>query len=148
MDRFDLVLASRDWHPADSRHFERWPVHCVRDTRGADYHPDLNTAQIHLELFKGTENTDDGYSAFEATNVNLLRVLQDKGVDELYVTGIATEYCVRATVLEARKNNIPTVVITDAVKAIEARPGDAEKALEEMARAGARLVTSKEIIGS
>ena len=143
MDRFDLVLASRDWHPPDSRHFERWPVHCVRDTKGADYHADLNTAGIDVELFKGTGNVDDGYSAFEATNLDFLNLLREKGVTELYVTGIATEYCIRATVLEALKNNIRTFVVTDAVKGIAARPGDEDKALDEMVRAGAVLVSSK-----
>ncbi len=146
MDRFDLVLASRDWHPEDSRHFERWPVHCVRNTKGADYHFDLNIAEIDFELFKGTGNMDDGYSAFEATNLNLLKLLREKGVTELYVTGIATEYCVKATVLEALENNIRTFVVTDAVRGIAAQPGDPEKALEEMAAAGATLILSEEII--
>ena len=146
MDHFDLVLASRDWHPAESRHFEYWPRHCVRNTEGAEYHGDLNTARIDLELFKGTENADDGYSAFEATNMNLLQVLREHDVNALYVTGIATEYCIRSTVLESLKNNINTFVITDAVKGIAADPGDPEKALAEMARAGAVLITSKTII--
>lgn len=146
MDQFELVLASRDWHPPDSRHFERWPVHCVRDTPGAEYHADLNTAGINLEMFKGTENADDGYSAFEATNRNFLQVLRDNNVTELYVAGIATEFCIRATVLEALKNNIRTFVITDAIKGIAARPDDPVKALEEMAAAGAVLVSSKAII--
>ena len=147
MNHFDLILASRDWHPEESRHFEYWPRHCVKDTKGADYHDDLNTAKINLELFKGTENVDDGYSAFEATNMNLLQVLRDNDVTELYVTGIATEFCIRATVLEALKNDIRTFVITDAVKGIAAKPEDPEKALEEMKQAGATLVSSEEIIG-
>ncbi len=146
MNHFDLVLASRDWHPEESHHFEYWPAHCVQNTEGADYHGDLNTAKINLELFKGTQNADDGYSAFEATNMSLLQSLRDNGVTELYVTGIATEFCIKATVLEALKNQIRTFVITDAVKGIEAFPGDSKKALAEMEQAGATLISSKAII--
>lgn len=145
MLQFDLVMASRDWHPEDSVHFDQWPVHCVRWTKGADYHPDLATGRINLALFKGTGNADDGYSAFEATNLDLSRALKENEVDALYVTGIATEYCVRATVLDALKNGIPTYVITDAVKGVAADPGDPQKALDEMVQAGARLVSSEDV---
>lgn len=146
MDRFDLVLASRDWHPENSPHFEQWPVHCVRDTAGAAYHPDLNADGIDLELYKGTGRADDGYSAFEATNLDLDQVLREKKVEELYVTGIATEYCVKATVLDALAHGFKTRVVTDAVKGVAAQPDDPSRALEEMARAGAVPVSSSELI--
>src|SRR5690606_19482878 len=76
IDKFDLVLASKDWHPVDSVHFEKWPVHCVQNTYGADFHPDLQTDKIDRVLLKGTQNKDDGYSAFEATNVSLADFLR------------------------------------------------------------------------
>ena len=145
MLQFDLVMASRDWYPEDSVHFEQWPVHCVRGTKGADYHPDLSTGRISLALYKGTGNADDGYSAFEATNVDLARVLKENKVEALYVTGIATEYCVRATVLDALENGTPTYVVTDAVKGVAAEPDDPQKALDEMVQAGARLVSSEKV---
>jgi nicotinamidase/pyrazinamidase len=71
MDQFDLVLASRDWHPEDSIHFDRWPPHCIRNTRGAAYPDELHAGKIEKEFLKGTGNRDDGYSAFEATSDDL-----------------------------------------------------------------------------
>ena len=145
IDHFPLVLASKDWHPSESVHFERWPVHCVRDTRGAEFHPALEAGQIHRVLLKGTKNTDDGYSAFEAQNTDLTQLLTEKAVDELYVTGLATDYCVKASALDAIKSGLKTTVITDAIAGVELQEGDSEKALEEMRAAGVRLMKSKEL---
>ena len=143
--KFDFVLASRDWHPEGSVHFQKWPVHCVRNSSGADYHPDLNRDLISIELLKGTGNKDDGYSAFEATNLNPEKFLKEKGVTTLYITGLATDYCVRATALDAVAKGFKTFVITDAVRAVDVQPGDGERALEEMQTAGCILITSREI---
>ncbi|MGB4567907.1 MAG: nicotinamidase [Dysgonamonadaceae bacterium] len=145
IDKFDLVLASKDWHPVDSVHFEKWPVHCVQNTYGADFHPDLQTDKIDRVLLKGTQNKYDGYSAFEATNVSLADFLREEGVTDLYVCGLATDYCVKATALDACKLGFRTYVITDAVAAVNLNPGDDKKALEEISSQGCVLVNSNEI---
>ncbi|MFY9597657.1 MAG: isochorismatase family protein, partial [Dysgonamonadaceae bacterium] len=134
-----------DWHPVDSVHFEKWPVHCVQNTYGADFHPDLQTDKIDRVLLKGTQNKDDGYSAFEATNVSLADFLREEGVTDLYVCGLATDYCVKATALDACKLGFRTYVITDAVAAVNLNPGDDKKALEEISSQGCVLVNSNEI---
>jgi nicotinamidase/pyrazinamidase len=146
MDAFPLVLASKDWHPQETVHFQKWPPHCVQGTWGAEFHPQLRTDKIQLVLLKGTGNRDDGYSAFEATNVNLAEFLRQQVVTELYVTGLATDYCVRATTLDALRAGFRTYVVTDAVRAVNLHPDDGEKALQEMQAAGATLVTSEQIL--
>ncbi|MCF8309387.1 MAG: nicotinamidase [Bacteroidales bacterium] len=140
-DKFDVVVASKDWHPGNSVHFENWPVHCVANTKGAEFHPDLKTNKIDNIFLKGTGNKDDGYSAFEATSDNLTRYLKDKGVDELYVAGLTTDYCVKNTVLDAVKA-FKTIVIEDGIRAVNANPGDGEKAINEMKQAGAKFIDS------
>jgi nicotinamidase/pyrazinamidase len=146
MDAFPLVLASKDWHPPQTVHFEKWPPHCVQGTPGAEFHPQLRTDKIQLVLLKGTGNRDDGYSAFEATNVNLAEYLRQQGVTELYITGLATDYCVRATTLDAVREGFRTYVVTDAVRAVNVNPGDGERALQEIQEAGAILVSSADVL--
>ncbi len=146
MDRFDLVVATRDWHPEQTAHFEKWPVHCVRNTFGAQFHPDLDTSGIDKIISKGTGNRDDGYSAFETEELDLAAFLRQKGMDELYFTGLATEYCVKASAMDAVRKGFKTFVITDAVRGIDVYPGDIDKALKEMEKAGIELITSKEVL--
>jgi nicotinamidase/pyrazinamidase len=145
MDRFDVIVASKDWHPPQSVHFGKWPPHCVQNTPGADFHPKLQSKRIQQVFLKGTRNKDDGYSAFEATNDDVQRYLQSRGVSELYVTGLATDYCVKASALDAVKRNFTTYVVTDAVAAVDVQPGDGGKALEEMKAAGVAAVTSRDL---
>ncbi len=145
MDKFDLVIASKDMHPENTVHFKKWPVHCVRGTKGSDFHPDLNSDKIDFVFEKGTGNRDDGYSAFEATNMDLESFLKEKGVDELYVCGLATDYCVKETVMDALKRGFKTLVITDCIKAVDLVEGDGERALFEMKKRGATLLESKNI---
>ncbi len=145
MDKFDLVIASKDWHPEDTVHFEIWPVHCVRNTKGAEFHPDLNAVKIDQVFLKGTGNQDDGYSAFEATNVSLDQFLKHREIDELYVAGLATDYCVKASAIDASIHGMRTYIITDAVKAVNLEAGDDTKAFQEMKEAGCRLITTDEI---
>lgn len=144
-NKFDIVISSQDWHPATTVHFEKWPPHCIAGTFGADFHPNLNTDKIDLKLLKGTGNKDDGYSAFEATNVSLIDYLHENQVSELYVCGLATDYCVKATVLDAIKNGFHSYVITDAVAAVNIEKGDDKKALNEMYLNGCTLIESEEI---
>lgn len=145
MEKFDIIVASKDWHPNQTVHFQKWPVHCVQNSKGAEFHPQLHSAKIQQVFLKGTDNKDDGYSAYEATNSNLQEYLKSKGVTEIYVTGLATDYCVRASALDAAKNGLTTYVVTDAVAAVNVQPNDNKKALDEMNSAGVKLVTSDNI---
>ncbi|HEV2832112.1 MAG TPA: isochorismatase family protein [Hanamia sp.] len=146
MDKFDYVVASKDWHPAQTVHFNTWPVHCVRASAGAAFHKDLNEKKINEVFLKGTGNSDDGYSAFEATNRDLLHWLKKNDIDTVYVCGIATEYCVKATAMDALQSGLQVFAVTDAVAAVEAQAGDEKHALTEMQNAGIQLVVSEEIL--
>ena len=147
------VYASRDWHPAESVHFVtsggRWPVHCVAGTEGARLHPDLRLPPNAMIVTKGTANTDDGYSAFEGSVTGRGRLIDDlraRGVTHLIVGGLATDYCVRASVLDARREGLAVTVVGDGVRAVDVQPGDGARALEEMQAAGAALKQSREIL--
>ena len=140
IDQFDVVCASKDWHPDQTIHFDRWPVHCVANTSGADFHPQLNQDPIDQILLKGTSNQDDGYSAFEATNVNLTQWLKQKGVEELTIVGLATDYCVKASALDAVDQGFQVIVKQEAIRAVNLLPNDGNKALNEMKQAGVEIV--------
>ncbi|HEX7087813.1 MAG TPA: nicotinamidase [Vicinamibacterales bacterium] len=146
------VYASRDWHPPESVHFKSgggpWPVHCVAGTPGAQFHPDLRLPPGTMIVSAGTSGEDDGYSAFEGTVAgrgSFEADLRARGVTHLIVGGLATDYCVRASVLDARRLGIDVTVVSDAVRAIDVQPGDGERALKEMREAGAELKKSDEI---
>ena len=145
LEQFSLVVASKDWHPEKTMHFENWPPHCIQNTEGAAFHPDLDTAKIHKIFLKGTGIKDDGYSAFEATNENLAEFLKNQGVEELFIAGLTTEYCVKNTVLDAIKKGFDTKVIKDAVEGVKANTGDEDTAYAEMKKNGAGIITSKDI---
>jgi nicotinamidase/pyrazinamidase len=138
------VYASRDWHPVDTTHFRafggRWPVHCVAGSRGAAFHPDLRLPADRIIISKGLERTDDGYSAFEGTDDRGRRLIDDlheRRIEGLFVGGLATDHCVRASVIDACKAGFIVVVLADAVAGIGI--DDSRRALEEMRGAGARL---------
>ncbi len=145
MDKFTVVVASKDWHPAKSVHFQHWPPHCVQNTRGAEFHPLLQSGKIQQVFLKGTRDKDDAYSAFEATNLDLNEYLNSKGVTELYLTGLATDYCVKASAIDAAKKGFRTFVVTDAVSAVNAKPDDGQRSLELMKAAGVSLVDSSQV---
>lgn len=142
---FDFVISTQDWHPVDTVHFKKWPVHCVAHTPGAEFHSDLDVNQIDLKLLKGTENKDDGYSAFEATNISLPAFLKENQIESLYITGLATDYCVRASALDAVENGLQTYVVTDAIAAVNLEPDDGQKTLSELENKGVILLKSDEI---
>jgi nicotinamidase/pyrazinamidase len=131
------VVATRDWHPPDHASFRSqggmWPEHCVRDTPGAELDPAIGRAAIDAVIDKGTERTAPGYSAFEATSLRAL--LEQEGVDRLTITGLATEYCVKHTALDALRYGLEVTIPTAAVRGIDDL--DATRALEELAAAGA-----------
>lgn len=145
IDKFDFVITSQDWHPTDTVHFEKWPVHCVANQKGSEFHPDLNIDKVDLKLLKGTANRDDGYSAFEATNASLTKYIKENHITYLYICGIATDYCVKASVLDALELGIHTAVITDAIAAVNLKPGDDKKTLDELYKSGATLIESADI---
>lgn len=144
-DKFPMVIASRDWHPEDSVHFNKWPVHCVRNTAGAEFPALLNSDKFNIILEKGTASKDDGYSAFEATNINLVQYLKNNKIDDLYITGLTAEYCVKNTVLDALKYGFRIYVIKDAVEGIRQKQNDFEDAFSEMQRAGAKIINSDQL---
>ncbi len=144
---FELIIASKDCHPDDTVHFQKWPVHCVNGSYGAAFPKELKQDKIELEFLKGTRNIDDGYSAFEATNSQLGEYLRRKGVDEIVIAGLTTEYCVKNTVLDALQSGFKTFVVKDAVAAVKAFPGEEEKAWEEMEKAGAVIINHRQITG-
>lgn len=146
MARFDCVVASKDWHPPDTIHFQKWPVHCVQNTPGAEFHPGLDQSKIGKVFLKGTADRDDGYSAFEATSDNLEDYLRKKGVNELYVCGLATDYCVRATAIDAARAGFKVYVIEDACRGVDAKKGDVRKALDEMKHARIRVIKVQDIL--
>jgi nicotinamidase/pyrazinamidase len=140
MPRFVTVVALRDWHPANSVHFGSWPPHCVAGTYGAQFRAGLDTGRFLLVLDKGTNNVDDGYSAFEATSEDLEAWLRSRGIEMLYVCGLATDYCVLQTVLDALRLGFGVTVLRDGIAAVEVHPGDGQRAQDAMTAAGA-LVT-------
>jgi Amidases related to nicotinamidase len=145
MDKFEIVVASKDWHPSDSVHFKKWPPHCIQNSKGAEFHSLLAANKISRVFLKGTKNKDDGYSAFEATSDDLEKVLREKKVDDLYVAGLATDYCVRASALDAVRKGFRTYVVLDAVEAVNVKPEDGVHALEELRKAGVALISSRDI---
>jgi nicotinamidase/pyrazinamidase len=145
MRKFKTVIASRDDHPENSKHFVSWPVHCVRGTEGAQFHPHLDTSRINQVFYKGTGPEDDGYSAFQATNLNLEDYLHKLDVKELYITGLATDYCVKFTALDAVKKGFQTYLVTDAVKGVNVNAGDVKQAIHDMKKNGIKLVSSPDL---
>ena len=135
---FDLVVATRDWHPADHASFAAqggpWPVHCVQGTAGADFHPSLDLALVHAVVDTGYEPGLEGYSGFEATNLGDL--LRERGIDHVTVVGLATDYCVKHTALDALRKGFGVTVDSTAVRPVEVEPGDGERALAEVRAAG------------
>jgi nicotinamidase/pyrazinamidase len=139
----DLVVATRDWHPPHHVSFAerggRWPVHCVAGSPGGALHPEIDRI-AHVVVSKGTNSEVDAYSGFDGTP--LAELLRGAGVTRVLIGGLATDYCVRATVLDALREGFEVAVLRDAVRAVEVQPGDGESALEEMDAAGARVTVT------
>jgi len=138
------VMASRDWHPALTSHFSDyggiWPAHCVQGSRGAEFHPCLELPQGYHLISKGFEKDSDSYSAFDgrlADGRSLEELLAGLGVTKLYVGGLATDYCVKESVLAAIRTGLQVVVMEDAIAGVDVTPGDSLRAIDEMKAAGA-----------
>jgi nicotinamidase/pyrazinamidase len=145
------VVYTQDWHPEHTPHFAQdggiWPVHCVRDSWGAAFHPDLEVAG---EVVRKGVDGEDGYSGFttrdpeshEESATTLERLLREAGAERVVIAGLATDYCVHATGLDARRLGFATTVLTDAIRGVDLEPGDSERRLDELRAAGVVLVAS------
>ena len=149
------VYASRDWHPRATQHFQEyggeWPVHCVEHTAGAEFHPALRLPPTAIIISKGQSTDRPGYSAFEgsiADGRSLAADLRARGIEHLYVGGIATDFCVKHSVIDARKAGFDVTVLTDAIAGVDVAPGDSARALDEMRAAGAHTSSHKSEITS
>jgi nicotinamidase/pyrazinamidase len=169
-ESFELVVATQDWHPPHhgsfagnhpgKKHFEHvelnglpqtlWPVHCVQQTHGAALAPTLNQHRITKVFQKGTDAGIDSYSGFfdngHRKSTGLGEWLKEKGVREVFVCGLATDYCVKFTALDAVHSGFKTTLIEDASRGVNLRPDDVENALSEMKRAGVKVVRSADIL--
>lgn len=168
MPKFDIVVATQDWHPPDHGSFHHrhgkqpyelhelaglpqvmWPAHCVQGTRGAELHAGLDRARITEVFQKGTDPEIDSYSGFydnghrKATGLG--DWLKERGVTDLYVLGLATDYCVKFTTLDARQLGFEVTLVADGCRAVELAPGDSDRAIEEMRAAGATIANSSTI---
>jgi nicotinamidase/pyrazinamidase len=164
LGKFDLAVATQDWHPADHGSFAAnhpgktpgdiiklaglsqflWPVHCVQGTPGAELHPSLNVSAIERVFRKGDDPQIDSYSGFfdngRRKGTGLAEYLQSRGVDSIYLCGLATDFCVKFTALDAVQLGFKTYLIADASRGVNMIPGDVDRAIAEMEEAGVRRV--------
>lgn len=166
---FDLIVATKDWHPADhgsfaDNHQKRpgehvklagldqilWPRHCVQGSSGADFADGWDTHQVNKVIYKGTDREIDSYSTFFDNNhlksTGLEAYLREQGIQEVYIAGLATDYCVKYSVLDALQLGFQVYVILDACRGVNLEPSDSQEALKVMSRAGATLVSAKDVL--
>jgi len=151
IEKFDkigaLIVATRDWHPPNHSSFKTyggpWPPHCIQGTNGAKFHPNLRLPKRTKIISKATDPRKEAYSGFEGTNLG--EELKKAGVKRVFVGGLAIEYCVKSTVLDALKHSFEVFLLEDAIKGIGAKPGDIEKAIKEMLREGAKKISLADI---
>jgi nicotinamidase/pyrazinamidase len=146
------IYATRDWHPERTKHFKAfgglWPPHCVQGSKGAEFHPDLKLPLEATIVSAGMNFDEEGYSGFDGcteAGTGLAAELKQDGIDHLYIGGLATDYCVKHTALDGLRNGFSVTLLRDAVRGVNLNPGDSERALEEMAEAGAHLATFDEV---
>ena len=149
--RFALVVATKDWHPAGHSSFASlWPPHCVQETAGAEFVAALDTSRVARVFLKGTDMEIDSYSGFfdneHRRATGLGEYLKERGVSEVVIAGLATDYCVKFTALDARMLGFETTVVVDACRGVEVREGDTARAVEEMAAAGVRVTESRHLL--
>lgn len=167
--RFDIVVATKDWHPPDHGSFAEnhkgkkpgdriildgieqilWPVHCVQNTHGAEFAPSFETSRIAHVFHKGTERNIDSYSTFfdnmHRRHTGLAHYLEKRGINEIYLMGLALDYCVKYSTLDARQLGLTTYVILDGCRGIDLAPGDIARAVDEMKHAGAIILKSADL---
>lgn len=147
------IFATRDWHPIRTKHFREfggvWPVHCIQNTRGALFHPDLKLSKDAVLLYKGMDPGKDSYSAFQAQDSSgepLSKILKRLGIKEIYIGGLATDYCVKYTGIDALKAGFKVKILLDAIKGVNLKPEDSEKAIAGMAKKGARKIRLADLL--
>jgi nicotinamidase/pyrazinamidase len=140
------IFATRDWHPEKTSHFNTgggpWPPHCIQGSKGAEFHPDLKLPPDTVIVSAGMGPDEDGYSGFLGINdsrTKLVDLLRQQGVERIFVGGLATDYCVKHTVLDGLRENFKVVLLTDAVRGVNLKPGDSQRAIAEMRQAGAEI---------
>jgi len=142
------ILFTRDWHPADHISFTSrggpWPPHCVQGTPGADFNPGLRIPRTAVIISKGDSRGAEAYSGFQGTD--LAKRLRSLGIDEIFLGGLTTEYCVKESTLDARNAGYSVTVIEDCIRAVNVKPGDGERALADMRSGGAKFATSSEVV--
>lgn len=135
------IIASRDWHPPNHMSFKKqgglWPPHCIQNTAGAKFNPDLKLPSATLVISKATDPEREAYSVFDCTSLD--EELRKMNVKRLFVAGVATDYCVVNTVIDARKLGFETVVLMDAMLGINVKPGDVDRAVDSIVKSGAQL---------
>jgi nicotinamidase/pyrazinamidase len=146
------IFASRDWHPAVTSHFKEhggpWPVHCVQGSHGAQFHPDLALPEDIVVISKGMDSARDDYSAFQGTTETgtpFAAILAAREIRHLYVGGLATDYCIKETALEGIRHGLSVTVLLDASRGVDLTPGDSDRAVQEMMRAGVRTTFLEEM---
>lgn len=145
------IFATRDWHPEKTSHFNTnggpWPPHCVQGSEGAQFHPDLKLPPETVIVSAGMGSDEDGYSGFlgrDDSGAKLAELLRQRGIKRIFVGGLATDYCVKHTVLDGLNQGFRVVVLTDSVRGVNLQPDDSERAIEEMRRAGAEIAPNLE----
>ena len=145
------IFATRDWHPANTSHFNTsggpWPPHCIQGSKGAEFHPDLKLPPDTVIVSAGMGSDEDGYSGFlgiDDRGQKLADLLRQRRIERIFVGGLATDYCVKHTVLEGLKEGLKVVLLVDSVRGVNLTPGDSESAIEEMRHAGAVIATDLE----
>lgn len=167
---FDLILACKDWHPSDHMSFAEihqknpgehiqlqgidqilWPVHCVQGSFGAEFVSGWDSRKVKKIFHKGTDANIDSYSTFfdngHLKSTGLEEFLKSQEIDEVYFAGLATDYCVKYSVFDSCHLGFRTFVIADACRGVNLNPNDSDKAFEEMTKAGATLIDSRELFG-
>jgi nicotinamidase/pyrazinamidase len=146
------IFASRDWHPVRTKHFKDfggiWPVHCIQNTRGVAFHLKLKLPKETILLYKGMDPEKDSYSAFQAEDMRgmgFLNLLKIMGVKEIYIGGLATDYCVKSSALDALRNGFKVKLLMDAIRGVNLKPADSENAVKEMVKKGAKKITLKDM---
>jgi len=146
------IFASLDWHPIKTGHFRdfggRWPAHCIHNSKGAEFHPGLRLPKEVIPVYKGMDPLRDSYSVFQAEDMhgrkftNLLRLV---GVEEIYIGGLATDYCVKFSAKDALRSGFKVKLLLDAIKGVDLKKGDSESALKEMVKLGAKKIKLKDL---
>lgn len=146
------IFATRDWHPVRTKHFNAfggvWPIHCIQNSKGADFCPGLKLPKETILLYKGMDPEKDSYSAFQAEDAGGVvfgQFLSRLRINEIYIAGLATDYCVKFTAIDALKKGLRVNILIDAIKGVNLKPDDSERAIKQIIKLGARKLTIEKL---